>query len=479
MALKHKATNQAAAGAVSDPDPDPKKRRRVGFASTDTGIEPNDCINIFAVKTAEEVGSTNCLQIQPIDLNHFFGEDGKIYGYNGLQIDVWLSMVSFHAYVDVSFETKCEGGKGVTDLEVPFKSIFGESLLDKEKFVQTFSKDHDYVRNIITDGEVVPLESSMKHSNSNSDNKDPSIEVMRLGMQNANTGLLYSRLVSLVLLLVDGANPIDVTDPRWEIYVAVKRSPENGLSNSKVEMLGFATVYHFFYYPDASRMRIGQILVLPPFQSQGYGRLLLEAINSVAISKNAHDITVEEPSEYLQYLRACMDTVRLLSYEPINPAISSVISFLKENNLSKCTAKPSTGPPASLVDLVRQNLKINKKEFLRCWEVLIYMNLVHENHRCMENFRLLISDRVKGEILNTEDGVKDTGKKIVEVPNDYDSDMSFVMFRSEGGEVGDLGMGKDGGDEAKQEEQLKQLVEEELEEISNVVEKVSSLISKV
>lgn len=57
-----------------------------------------------------------------------------------------------------------------------------------------------------------------------------------------------------------GANPIDVTDPKWEIYVAVKRSSENELSNnSKVEMLGFATVYHFFYYPDTSRMRIGQV----------------------------------------------------------------------------------------------------------------------------------------------------------------------------------------------------------------------------
>ncbi|XP_078153749.1 histone acetyltransferase of the GNAT family 2 isoform X3 [Carex rostrata] len=474
MALKHKGTEAAAV------DQEPKKRKRVGFAATDSGIEPNDCIKIFAVKNEEEVGSTNCLQIEPVDLNHFFGEDGKIYGYNGLQINVWLSMVSFHAYVDVSFESKCAGGKGVTDLKDPLKSIFGESLLEKEEFLQTFSRDRDYVRNTVADGEAVQLDSSKKDANSNSDNKDSIIEVIRLGMENANAGLLYSRLVSLVLLLVDGANPIDVTDPKWEIYVAVKRSSENELSNnSKVEMLGFATVYHFFYYPDTSRMRIGQILVLPPFQSHGHGRLLLEAINYVAISKNAHDITVEEPSEYLQYLRACMDTVRLHSFEPINPAVSSVVSFLKENNLSKRTTKSDTGPPTSLVDQVRQNLKINKKEFLRCWEVLIYMNLAHKNQRCVENFRLLISDRVKGEILDTDDGVMDNAKKVVEVPNDYDHDMTFVMFRSEGGNVEDSGMGKNEGDEAKQVEQLNQLVEEELEEVSNIAKKVSSLIVKV
>lgn len=174
-----------------------------------------------------------------------------------------------------------------------------------------------------------------------------------------------------------------------------------------------------------------------------------------------------------------MDTVRLFSFEPIKPAISSVVSFLKENNLSKRTTKSDTGPPTSLVEQVRQNLKINKKEFLRCWDVLIYMNLAHENQRCMENFRLLILDRVKGEILGTENVVKDNAKKVVEVPNDYDHDMTFVMFRSDRGEVGDSVMGKNEGDEAKQEEQLNQLVEEELEEVSNVAKKVSSLSTQI
>ena len=86
-------------------------------------------------------------------------------------------------------------------------------------------------RNTVADGEVVDLDSSKKDANSNSDNKDSVIEVLllictllyqnnviivfltcrkklgqviRLGMQNANAGLLYNHLVSLVLLLVDG-----------------------------------------------------------------------------------------------------------------------------------------------------------------------------------------------------------------------------------------------------------------------------------
>ena len=49
---------------------------------------------LYVVKNEEEVGSTNCLQIEPVDLNHFFGEDGKIYGYNGLQVLHYVSYSS-------------------------------------------------------------------------------------------------------------------------------------------------------------------------------------------------------------------------------------------------------------------------------------------------------------------------------------------------------------------------------------------------
>ncbi|KAJ3683367.1 hypothetical protein LUZ60_013594 [Juncus effusus] len=459
MALKQK-------GSEAGTDRQTKKQKRVGFASFDIGVEPNECIKVFAVRNEIEVGSTNCLPIEPVDLNHFFGEDEKIFGYRGLKINIWLSLASFHAYADISFERKSDGGKGITDLTLPLKSIFGESLLEKEEFIQTFSKDRDYIKTVIADGKVIDL---------NSSNSSP-IQVFRFSLENPIAGFLYSRLVSLVLLLVDGGSPIDVTDPKWDIYLAVK-----GTEN-EFQLLGFATVYNFFHYPDSTRMRISQILVVPPYQSLGYGRILLEAINSVAISQNAHDVTVEGPSEYFQYLRSCMDTVRLVSYTPIQPALDSVTSFLKQTNLSKRTekSKSNTCPPAELVDQVRGELKISRKQFLKCWDVLVYMNLVREeDEKMMESFKVVLADRVKAEIVGNKDGESNKGKRVVEVDNEYDHDMTFVMCKMEGEEGGENEGGKIGGDEAmKQEEQLNQLVEEEFEEIANVAKKVSELIAK-
>ncbi|XP_071742361.1 histone acetyltransferase type B catalytic subunit-like [Rutidosis leptorrhynchoides] len=86
-----------------------------------------------------------------------------------------------------------------------------------------------------------------------------SISVVRV--EGTSMGLLYCRLVPLVLLLVDGSNPIDVTDPDWEIYLLVKKKTD--LQDSPVKLLGFAALYRFFHYPNSRRLRLGQILVFP------------------------------------------------------------------------------------------------------------------------------------------------------------------------------------------------------------------------
>ncbi|RWW44540.1 hypothetical protein BHE74_00049690 [Ensete ventricosum] len=263
-------------------------------------------------------------------------------------------------------------------------------------------------------------------------------------------------------------NPIDVTDPRWEIFLVVKKV-QDPLGDCIIDVLGFATVYRFFRYPDSTRLRIGQILVLPPYQGQGHGCHLLESVYSVAVSENIYDVTAEEPSDYLQYLRACIDTKRLLCFQPIKPAINSVVSCLKEGNLSKRICRSSSCPPASVMEIARQKLKINKKQFLRCWEVLIYLNLNQEYSKCTENFRAWVSDRVKSDIVD-KDAV-DSRKHLVEVPNDYDHDMTFVVCWSQNGGESDGIDGNLGGNQSTQDEQLNELVKKRLEDIVKITNK--------
>lgn len=58
------------------------------------------------MSSKEEVGVSDSFSIDPVDLNSFFDEDGKIYGYQGLKViyihiklkakmSVWFPIMNF------------------------------------------------------------------------------------------------------------------------------------------------------------------------------------------------------------------------------------------------------------------------------------------------------------------------------------------------------------------------------------------------
>jgi histone acetyltransferase 1 len=451
----------------SDPNADPKKRKRVKFLKIDDGVEANDCIKIYLVSGKEEVDSPNSFCLEPVDLNHFFEEDGKIFGYQDLKITIWISSVSFLAYADITFDSKSDNGKGITDLKTALQNIFADNLVEsKDDFLQTFSTESNYVKSLISDCEVL-LQKPSKHSNEDASN----VEVIRITGE--LVGPLYCRLIPLVLLLVDGSNPIDITDPRWEIYVLVQKKADQQEDGDQVRLLGFAALYRYYHYPDSIRLRLSQILVLPPYQKSGHGQTLVELLNKIAISENAYDLTIEEPLDVLQHMRTCIDVQRLLAFDQIQPALNSAVARLKQENLSKKTTACKFNPPSEAIESVRKTLKINKKQLKQCWEVLIYLCL-DPIAKYIENYRILISDSVKADVIGKDSGA--AGKRLIDVPSEFDQETSFVMFKTKNGEANNsIEL-----DEnlitvsANVEEQLKQLVDERMKEIESIAEKVSS-----
>lgn len=207
-----------------------------------------------------------------------------------------------------------------------------------------------------------------------------------------------------------------------------------------------------------------QILVLPPYQHKGYGAHLLNVLNKVAITEDVYDFTIEEPLESLQRIRTRIDVSRLHTFGPVQDAVKSSISYLHQGKLSKKTYIPRLLPPANVVEEVRKSFKINKKQFLQCWDILLYLGLgVPDN-----DFFSIISNRVRIDILGKDSDT--AGKKVIEVESEYDPEMSFVMFRCcvEGNSVELDESQKD------QEDQLQQLVDARIEDIKSISRKVSS-----
>ena len=189
-------------------------------------------------------------------------------------------------------------------------------------------------------------------------------------------------------------------------------------------------------------------------------------LNNVASSENVYDLTVEEPLDSLQHVRTCIDVQRLLVFEPIRQALDSKVLRLKEENLSKKSQTSHFTPPPSAIDDVRKALKINKTQFLQCWEVLIYLGLDPVD-KYIENFRTIISDRIRTDVIGKDSAA---GKRLIEFPTDYDEEMAFAMFRSKSGEASVI---ESEESQAEQERQLKQLVDERMKQIESIAQKVS------
>eukprot|EP00118_Oscarella_pearsei_P019169 m.202096 g.202096 ORF g.202096 m.202096 type:complete len:147 (+) comp39604_c0_seq30:610-1050(+) len=82
---------------------------------------------------------------------------------------------------------------------------------------------------------------------------------------------------------------------------------------------GYATVYHYYAYPDKIRPRISQFLVLPPFQRKSHGAHLLQTIyDNYAQDSNVRDITVEDQSEEFTCLRDFVDCRNCLRLKPFS-----------------------------------------------------------------------------------------------------------------------------------------------------------------
>lgn len=68
------------------------------------------------MSSKEEVGVSDSFSIDPVDLNSFFDEDGKIYGYQGLKViyihiklkaktSVWFPLMNFFFNIFCPFNT--------------------------------------------------------------------------------------------------------------------------------------------------------------------------------------------------------------------------------------------------------------------------------------------------------------------------------------------------------------------------------------
>ena len=117
----------------------------------------------------------------------------------------------------------------------------------------------------------------------------------------------YHNLVQpLALWFIETADAVELTSD-WKVCYLWKKHGDD-----KFSLVGYVTLFHFsspFRKPRAGTVvRICQVLLLPPYQRQGHGRVLLECVYDYARStESIVEVNVEDPAPSFTALRNKVD----------------------------------------------------------------------------------------------------------------------------------------------------------------------------
>ena len=131
------------------------------------------------------------------------------------------------------------------------------------------------------------------HDNEN-DNGNDDCKKCKCNLRNG----FYNRLQILLPFFIEAATPINVSDPKWSIYLSIDSSVCKGLLNT----------YSYFRFPEGNRIRISQVFVFPRFQNHQLGsRLYRQVCKKLRAMVECVEICVEDPTDEFERIRGSCD----------------------------------------------------------------------------------------------------------------------------------------------------------------------------
>ncbi|KAI9552811.1 hypothetical protein GHT06_020691 [Daphnia sinensis] len=308
--------------------------------------DSNEALDLKLVREPSDVQNDETT-FKPEMSHQIFGENESIFGYQNLKISLYYTAGKLNTYLGMSYKAEVDpkqfDGAIADDVMGAISAKLPPGYMTNlDDFVATLNKEQTFK----PFGDLLSTYSINKGSA-----KERHFQFYSCTIEETGFRSYHERLQTFLLWYVDAASFIDVDDDRWRFYLIFEKYPCDG--GHRYAICGYATVYLYFAYPNKTRPRISQFLVLPPFQRLGLGAELLNVIyRSFLKDSNILDITVEDPSDEFTRLRDFVDAQNC----------KKLPSFSKE--------KLHQGFTAEMVDEAQRDLKINKKQARRVYEIL-------------------------------------------------------------------------------------------------------------
>lgn len=195
-----------------------------------------------------------------------------------------------------------------------------------------------------------------------------------------------ARMQTLVMWFIESANMIDFEDNRWDCFLIFEKynpSTSEGdestpiSSEDRYYFAGYATVYRYYAYPDKTRPRVSQMLILPQYRRNGLGTKLLQSIYDYYKKQPATlDLTAEDPDEDFIAMRDLLDCKNCLQLDAFK------------------TEKLREGWSDEMTKEAQEKLKLCPRQIRKVYEILKLRIVNRSDEEEYKNYRLEIKNRL-------------------------------------------------------------------------------------
>ncbi|KAM9343975.1 histone acetyltransferase type B catalytic subunit isoform 2-T2 [Pholidichthys leucotaenia] len=312
------------------------------------------------------------IKFHPEYTHQVFGDEEVAFGYKDLQIQLFYTAGNLSTLFQVKYSAKVSDAYESVesdDVEGKIREIIPAgftcntddfiSLLEKEANFKPFGTLlHSYLLHSEVSGELT-------------------YQIYKADITCPAFLDYHKRLQTFIMWYIETASFIDTDDDRWDFFLLFEKYNKDG--ETLYATVGYMTVYNYYVYPDKTRPRVSQMLIMPPFQGEGHGAQLLETVHRFYCSlPKVQDITAEDPSE---------NYVKLRDY---------VLAKLCQGLPSFAADKLHLGFSDEMIKEAQEKQKINKKHARRVYEILRLRATDMSDREKARAYRLEVKKRLFG-----------------------------------------------------------------------------------
>ncbi|KAH9056691.1 acyl-CoA N-acyltransferase [Lactarius vividus] len=361
---------------------------------TDWTTNSNEALHLSLVRAATDkealCDNESYENFHPTFTYPIYGEDEKIYGYTDLVIDLRFASGSLAQFLDIKYSEKLTSSSTLDDVRGTLENFIpgdycrteAEFLAHVEEEAASFQplgvKIHSYTRTAL---------------NSSEKGKEDDLDVIVYEVWHATWNTpgfreYHRRMQIFILLYIEAGSYINESEDAWEFVVLYeKRKRRTTPVTESYHFVGYSSLHPFYCFPDKVRLRLSQFVIVPPYQHQGHGSALYNAIYQYVLTQpSVVELTVEDPAEAFEDLRDRNDLAMLLGH----------MAFMAEAFGSDVSHNGGRGPPVDRAwfERWRKELKIAGRQFHRLVEMLIQLHLNPSDVRAAKAYRLQVKERL-------------------------------------------------------------------------------------